>query len=290
MKKADELVAFVKGKKGTPYVYGMKGTVMTTSAYEYLRRQYPKQVKESDAAKIGEVCVDCSGLISWCTGLIRGSSQYKESATKVLTIDRIAEAVPGCALWKTGHIGVYIGNGKCIEARGSSFGTVETRVADRPWTHILWLRDIDYTDARTPATDAQKRSAQEWANKYLRDEIIRGSCAALNVDGALGPKSERAFCRCLQKWLNEKKGAHLDVDGYFGPLTKAEITFTLREGSSGIPVRVTQAMIMRNGYACGICDGHMGTKTTDAVYAFKKDRTMALPKVVNADTFEALFT
>lgn len=289
MKKSSELVAFVRGKLGTPYVYGMKGTVMTASAYEYLKRQYPSQVKDSDKEKIGKVCVDCSGLISWCTGLIRGSSQYKETAKKVLPISQIAEAVPGCALWKPGHIGVYIGGGYAVEARGSAYGTVQTRVADRPWTHILWLHDIDYNNSSAPASATEKKAAQEWANRYLKAEILAGKCEALAIDGALGRKSEEAFCRCLQKWLNEKKGAGLKMDGSFGPLTRGAIKFTIKEGGSGIPVRVAQAMLMRNGYDPRSIDGHMDKPTTEAVYAFKKDHMLANTRILNAETFAALF-
>lgn len=291
--KAAELVAFVEGKLGTPYVYGAKqthdtGDPLSRSAYEYLRQAYPNYVHDSDAAKIGKVCVDCSGLISWCTHLLRGSSAYKATATKVLPISRISEAVPGCALWKQGHIGVYIGGGWCIEARGSAYGTVKTRVADRPWTHILWLLDIDYTKAEA-ATVAEKKSAQEWANRYLKAEILAGKFAALTIDGALGPKSEAAFCRCLQKWLDDKKGARLAVDGDFGPLTKSAIKFRLQLGNSGIPVRVAQAMLMRNGYNPGECDGQLGEKTDAAVYAFKSDHKLPQVRIINADTFEALF-
>ena len=59
-----ELVAFARSKIGTPYVYGMKGTVMTLANYNYLKNQYGKMVWDSDVKKVGQVCVDCSGLIS----------------------------------------------------------------------------------------------------------------------------------------------------------------------------------------------------------------------------------
>ena len=61
----NELVAFARGKIGTPYVYGMKGKVLTQKTYDRLRILFGPLVWESDAAKIGQVCVDCSGLISW---------------------------------------------------------------------------------------------------------------------------------------------------------------------------------------------------------------------------------
>lgn len=145
MKTANELVKFAQSKLGTPYVYGMKGAVLTEDKLKYLANKYPSYLTyEKEKSKIGQVCVDCSGLISWYTGIMKGSSQFKETALRVLPISHINEAVPGCAFWRNGHIGVYIGNGECIEARGSNYGTVKTKVANRTFTHILWLNDIDY--------------------------------------------------------------------------------------------------------------------------------------------------
>ena len=64
-----ELVAFCRSKIGTPYVYGMKGKVMTEQNYKFLKNTYGKMVWLSDRDKIGKVCVDCSGLISWACGV-----------------------------------------------------------------------------------------------------------------------------------------------------------------------------------------------------------------------------
>ena len=68
-----ELVAFCRSKIGTPYVYGMKGKIMTEQNYKFLKNTYGKMVWLSDRDKIGKVCVDCSGLISWGTGILRNS-------------------------------------------------------------------------------------------------------------------------------------------------------------------------------------------------------------------------
>lgn len=147
-KTANELVNFAKSKLGTNYVYGMKGAVLTDSKLRSLANSYPKYLTyNKEKGKIGTVCTDCSGLISWCTGKVRGSSQYKETATRIEPISNISGAVAGCALWQQGHIGIYIGNGECIEARGSAYGTVKTKVANRKFTHILWLCDIDYDNS-----------------------------------------------------------------------------------------------------------------------------------------------
>ena len=88
----NELVAFARGKIGTPYVYGMKGKVLTQKTYDRLRILFGPLVWESDAAKIGQVCVDCSGLISWGTGILRNSQGYHDTADAVFPIATIGLA------------------------------------------------------------------------------------------------------------------------------------------------------------------------------------------------------
>ena len=104
-----ELVEFAKSKIGIPYVYGMKGKVMTSAKYIQLKAMYGDLVWDSDKQKIGKICCDCSGLISWATGIIRGSSQYKNLAEEVYSIKTIKNAPIGALVWRNGHIGIYIG-------------------------------------------------------------------------------------------------------------------------------------------------------------------------------------
>ena len=149
-KTSRELIEFCRGKLGTPYVFGMKGQVLTEALLLQLAAENPKVYTPQYIAKarcfMGKHCTDCSGLITWCTGILRGSANYKETARKVQPIGALNESMTGWALWKPGHIGVYIGNGKCIEAKGINYGTVETRVRDTPWANVLKLKDIDYTE------------------------------------------------------------------------------------------------------------------------------------------------
>lgn len=143
-KTALQLVNFVKSKLGTNYVYGAKGQVLTASVYNALKNRYGSLVWDSDRSKIGTECVDCSGLISWCTGIIRNSLGYNQTATEVLPISEIKNAKKGYAVYKKGHIGVYIGNNEVIEAKGSKYGVVKTHITAGNWTCFLKLKDIDY--------------------------------------------------------------------------------------------------------------------------------------------------
>ena len=99
---------------------------------------------ESDAAKIGQVCVDCSGLISWGTGILRNSQGYHDTADAVFPIATIGQAPIGAAVWRKGHIGIYIGGGKYIAADGSAYGVRIGTVAGSGFTHWFRLKDIAY--------------------------------------------------------------------------------------------------------------------------------------------------
>lgn len=141
------LVEHAKATLGTNYVYGMKNTIMTQANYTYLFNTYgSSNVWESDKSKVGTVCVDCSGLISSYTEFPRNSAGYKSSAAVVHDISTIDDAPIGAAVWRSGHIGVYIGGGEIIEARGSAYGVVQTPVVERDFTHWFYLTDIIYTE------------------------------------------------------------------------------------------------------------------------------------------------
>ena len=72
-----------------------------------------------------------------------GANQMYYSALDSGTIDTIPE-IPGLAVWKDGHIGVYIGNGEVIEAMGTHYGVVKTQLQGRGWTHWLKIAFINY--------------------------------------------------------------------------------------------------------------------------------------------------
>lgn len=141
-----ELVSFCRSKIGTPYVYGMKGKVMTEQNYKFLKNTYGKMVWLSDRDKIGKVCVDCSGLISWACGVTLGSGQWKARATKINPISPIEKAPIGALVWMQGHIGVYTGmkNGYpyYIAADGSAYGVREVPLRYNKFTHWLLVEDV----------------------------------------------------------------------------------------------------------------------------------------------------
>lgn len=109
-------------------------------------------VWNSDAKKVGRVCVDCSGLISWACGVVLGSAQWFERANVKRPIASIKDAPLGALVWQKGHIGIYSGtrNGipRYIAADGSAYGVREAPVSRSGFTHWLLVEDVfEYGEA-----------------------------------------------------------------------------------------------------------------------------------------------
>ena len=180
-KTAKGLVSYVKTKIGNPYLYGFKqnyawNRTCTKDNYNNLKKTYGSMVWNSDVKCVGKHPCDCSGLISAYTGILRGSSEYKSTATKVLPIKDIKKAVPGCALWMQGHIGVYIGNGYYIAKDGSAYGCRKAKISANGWTHILWLKDIDYSaTTKKKNTKVKKKNTSTKTSKNTKKETKKVS-------------------------------------------------------------------------------------------------------------------
>lgn len=163
-KNAEDLAAYVTHawESGWGYVWGTFGQPLTESLLESKIRQYPDGVGDYEEVIrekwLGGRTADCVGLIKgygWldtdsmtiqygANGMpdIGADAMYRNAAVKG-TADTIPE-VPGLAVWKSGHIGVYIGNGEVIEAMGTHYGVVKTQLADRNWTAWLEIPYLQY--------------------------------------------------------------------------------------------------------------------------------------------------
>ena len=71
------------------------------------------------------------------------ANQMYHAAQVSGSIDTIPE-IPGLAVWRDGHISVYIGDGYVIEAMGTRYGVVKTKLSERGFTHWLEIPYIDY--------------------------------------------------------------------------------------------------------------------------------------------------
>lgn len=155
MLKVNDFIKFLKGKVGTNYVYGAKGTVLTMSQFTQLYNMYgsPK-IPRTDVEKVGTVCVDCSGLMQWFSGVKLNSSGLASNAIKTGTN---FDNVPlGATLWRRGHVGFYIGDGKFIEAKGSRYGTIVSELSKTNFSKWCLQSFIDYNTEDETETEEPK--------------------------------------------------------------------------------------------------------------------------------------
>lgn len=149
------------------YVWGTYGQVLDNALFNAKLQQYPDHVGNYEdyirSHWLGGRTADCIGLIkgySWydpATGHINyatngmpdiNADYMAHSGAEKGTIDTIPE-IPGLAVWRSGHIGIYIGNGKVIEAKATKIGVVETNLSDGTWTHWIKIPYINYIEETT---------------------------------------------------------------------------------------------------------------------------------------------
>lgn len=171
-----DLVAFCRKMVGQPYWYGTCVYKCTSDLLLRKANQYPSHYKSNRTSTYNKhisakkVCADCAGLIKgffWTNGgeaVIEAigndkaiSSKYKSnnmpdrSANGLLewcksegakwgSIETIPN-VEGLLLHKEGHVGVFCGNGKLIEAKGFADGIVESNLSERDFTSWSYLPD-----------------------------------------------------------------------------------------------------------------------------------------------------
>lgn len=167
---ADQLASEFKGflAQGRGYVYGAQGELYTQELAEQWHEQ-AKAGKRSvpngrdknnyfvgDCSKwIGKYIDDCSGgIVDAIRKYIpsykdRTANGFRAGFVRKGSISTLPD-IPGVALWYSGHIGVYVGEGYAIEFRGTDYGCVKTKVSDRNWQEWGEIEGVTY-DATEPS-------------------------------------------------------------------------------------------------------------------------------------------
>lgn len=204
-----DLVRFCIGKVGVPYVMGTNGRVLTKAVLNDLTRRNPGKwftASRLQAVRswVGKRTTDCHGLIEWFMAELAGGKWTYDvtadgafnSATVKGSIGSIPE-LPGICVRYKGHVGVYIGGGYVVEARGFDYGVCISALKKCPWTHWYKHPKIRYAGTALLAPSPAKvgkttdRYSIVWLqlalNRQIREGYITGT--VLTVDGVYGKKT-----------------------------------------------------------------------------------------------------
>lgn len=248
-KTSEGLVKYVKKQLGKPYWYGTFGQKSSEPLYYQKKRQYPRYYTDDDFKfQYNQKVHDCIGLIKgymwsknandmnpkYCSnGCPDVNEEMMYNSAKVKGEISTMPDVPGICVLHPGHIGVYIGNGYVIEARGHRYGVVKTKLNDRNWTKWCECPYITYNTKpkkkkeklelpKIPKNGCLKKG--DIGDQVLKLQKVlnhindKTNSFVLDLDGRFGPLTDNAV-RIFQETYN------LEVDGKFGPksLAKAKL-------------------------------------------------------------------
>jgi LysM repeat protein len=186
------LVAHARAQLGLPYWYGCFGQKPTADLADYKRRQYPQYWTEARLrnAKANQLdaprVYDCAGLVKsyWMQADPHTAAKYVEkydksagglkACCKVKGPISSIPAEPGVLVFVgTRHVGIYAGNGKVLEAKGFSYGVVETMLSKGSWDTWGRLDWLDYGDIPVPVpVKPQPPAAGEITHKVKQGDTL----------------------------------------------------------------------------------------------------------------------
>lgn len=168
--RTEEFIAWLELQTGSAYVWGAQGQRIESDGSVYkgsrlIHRSFEEWVREKetseanalraigfiqrklDEGESGFACYDCSGLIMAYLKDIKGYFTTDLSARGIFTV---AEEIAECELTagdlvfyhngeRITHVGVYIGGGFTIDARGRDKGTVKQKLDEVGWNRFARL-------------------------------------------------------------------------------------------------------------------------------------------------------
>jgi len=192
------------------YIYGTAGRMWTEAlqqAWSQPGHKNNQLTKKYGSKWIGRMVTDCSGLLCWALKQLgveivhHARYQYTDaSKRKGGLINGKREdgqpILPGTAVFLKGsqdhihHVGVYVGHGICIEAKGTRWGVVTSELTH--WDYWGELKVVDYTDAEKlenePAPEIPKRKED-----YEFKAVVDNPGEWLNVRQQPDEGSKRLF-------------------------------------------------------------------------------------------------
>lgn len=223
------------------YIYGMKHVLWSQARQNnYIAAYEGKDSLRQKSCKygskwIGHIVTDCSGLFAWWIEQLGGkiahgsNSIYDNYCRAKGTLKNGKktngeELKPGTAVFTTGdngkhgHIGLYIGGGKVIEAKGAVEGVIESKVTASSWKAWGELKMIELDAGPGPEPEPEYPTLRKGSEgKYVTLLQVKLKDKGYDIgrwgaDGKYGAATEAA----VKKYQAEHG---LTADGICGPKT-----------------------------------------------------------------------
>lgn len=199
------LVEYCKAQVGNPYIYGTFGQLGNAKLLSSKHSQYPNYVtakrveivKANPSKYFDKPWHDCSGLIKgylmrkglsvvYCPNYDLSADSFYNKSTRKGDISSIPE-IPGLGLWRKGHFGVYIGGGRCIQAKGFDYGVIESDLSG--FTNWCEIPFINYDAVADPV-----QTPKPTYDPYQWQGFINTVHLPLNIRATSDPSSTVIGC------------------------------------------------------------------------------------------------
>ena len=242
------LVEYAKAQLGLPYWYGCFGQISTKELYESKKKQYPSFYSSTDYVKqYNKKVHDCIGLIKGYLWSDTPTSIPKYNGSQDVTADGMLAIckekgdistipeLPGVLVFSKQHVGVYIGDGYVIEARGHKYNVVKTKLSERGWKNWGKCPWIEYGETKKePVNTPKENLVLAFQKAALADD--KTLLPKYGADGDYGSETAEAMRVCvvqrrvIHKYQNCTKLVQRllgftgnDIDGKCGPKTSEVI-------------------------------------------------------------------
>lgn len=235
--------------------------------------------------------VDCSGLIySYCGGARGGGSQLS-SATATGYVSAGVPRVHGLGLYQPGHVGVYVGNGMAVDARGSQWGVCYQSVYTKSWTQWFKLAAISYVNNGWEKFNGNYYYYED--GQYVVDcsREIGGVTYNFSSSG-ISDKKPADMNAVANKNSNssvsaDKKKETKATQATTQAATQAEY---LKVGSSGDKVTKLQERLKELGFYNDEITGYFGEKTEEAYMSFQEAANVTVDGIAGKSDLDILYS
>lgn len=214
--------------------------------------------------------VDCSGLIySYAGGYRVGDAQTFNSDYRGSMSGGIPN-IHGLGLYQPGHVGVYVGNGMAVDARGDDYGVCYESVWSHGWTQYFKVPGVSYPDTGWVEFDGDYYYYED--GEYLADttRTIDGETYVFASSG----KSTSSPSSASSSESSSSSSSSSDNE------TKSS---SLKKGSTGSEVEKMQQRLYDLGYYTGAVDGEFGDSTEEAFKRFQEAAGLYVDGVAGSD-------
>ena len=257
------LVEYAKAQLGKPYWFGTFGQTANELLHKSKKKQYPNYYTAQDfPSQYGQRVHDCIGLIKgylWSdtsTSVPQYRAAQDVSADGMLAICKERGSIstipelPGVLVFSPQHVGVYIGNGYVVEARGHAYGVVKTKLSSRGWKNWGKCPWIEYIEEDQPK----------------KENLVLSFQKAATADGFKFPKYG-----CDGNYGNETKSVMQKC------VVKKRLVYKYKNAT-----KLVQRLLGLKQ------DGLCGRDTDSAIRKFQKENNLTVDGCVGVSTWKAL--